>query len=105
MLKAKILGSISIPSGIGTEVTHGEDPTFAKKVQFYKEWLADDAARNRIANSAKRIDEYQHVVALSSTIVNGQEIVTFAPFQEHLSALQTTKPKQRFVLWAIFVVL
>ncbi len=74
-----------------------------KKVHYYREWLANDAARNRLANSAKKIDKYKYV-ATRSTFVKGQEIVTFAPFRQKLSALQTTTPKQTFILWMIFTI-
>ena len=104
MLRDQILRSVALPSINPAQVTRGEDSTVTKKVQYYREWLANDAVRNRIANSGERIDEYEHTVALSSTIVNGQEIVTFAPFQQHLSALQTTTPTQRRILWAIFAI-
>jgi len=98
MLRDQILRSVALPSINPAQVTRGEDSTVTKKVQYYREWLANDAVRNRIANSGERIDEYEHTVALSSTIVNGQEIVTFAPFQQHLSALQTTTPTKRRIL-------
>src|SRR5260370_4766155 len=80
-----------------------DDPIIAKKVPSYTEWLANDAARNRIANSAKNIGEYEYI-ATQSTFVNGQEIVTFAPFQQNLSAFQTTTLKQRLILWTIFAI-
>ncbi|HEY4037120.1 MAG TPA: glycosyltransferase [Ktedonobacteraceae bacterium] len=80
-----------------------DDPIIAKKVQHYTEWLAKDAARNRVANNPKRIGKYEYI-ATQSTFVKGQEIVTFAPFRENLSAFQTTTPKQRFTLWAIFAI-
>jgi cellulose synthase/poly-beta-1,6-N-acetylglucosamine synthase-like glycosyltransferase len=80
-----------------------EDPILVKKVQYYTEWLANDAVRNRIANSAKSINDYEYH-ATQSTFVKEQEIVTFAPFQQKLSALQTMTPTQTLVLWVIFVI-
>jgi len=56
-----------------------DDPTIAKKVQYYTEWLANDAKRNRIANSAQKIGEYEYI-ATQSTFVKGQETVTFRAF-------------------------
>src|SRR5437588_1522339 len=78
-----------------------DDPLIAKKVHYYTEWLANDAERNRLVNSFKRIGEYEYI-ATEPTVVNGQEIMTFAPFQQKLSALQTTTPKQTLLLWMIF---
>jgi len=69
-----------------------DNPIIAKKVHYYAEWLAKDAARNRLANSPKKIAKYEYV-ATRSTFVKGQEIATFAPFRQKLSALQTTTPK------------
>ena len=80
-----------------------DDPIIAEKVQYYTEWLANNAARNRIANSAKRIGEYEYS-AIQSTFVKGQEIITFAPFQQNLSALQTMTPEQTCILWVIFAI-
>ena len=80
-----------------------DDPIIAKKVQYYAEWLAKDAARNCLANSAKKIAEYEYI-AIQPTFVKGQEVVTFAPFQQKLSALQTTTPKQTPILWMIFAI-
>src|SRR3954451_25112025 len=78
-----------------------DDSLIAKKVHYYTEWLAKDAERNRLVNSLKKIGEYDYI-ATESTLVNGQEIITFAPFQQKLSALQTTTLKQTLVLWLIF---
>jgi len=80
-----------------------DDPIIAKKVQYYTEWLANDAQRNRIANSAKKLGQYEYL-ATQSTFVKGQEIVTFAPFQQNLSALQTMTPKQTLILWVVFAI-
>jgi cellulose synthase/poly-beta-1,6-N-acetylglucosamine synthase-like glycosyltransferase len=80
-----------------------DDPIIAKKVHYYTKWLANEVQRNRIANSAKNIGEYEYT-ATQSTIVRGQEIVTFAPFQQDLSALQTLIPKQTLILWIIFAI-
>lgn len=38
-----------------------DDPIIAKKVHYYAEWLANDAAHNRLANSAKKIAEYEYI--------------------------------------------
>src|SRR5437879_3070021 len=80
-----------------------DDPVIAKKVQYYTEWLTKDAERNRLVNSFKRIGEYEYI-ATEPTFVNGQEIITFAPFQQKLSAMQTTTPKQTLLLWMIFAI-
>lgn len=102
MLKDKKMNTISTSSGLYTKVTCSEDSAIAEKVHSYRAWLANDAVRNRVANSAAMMDEYQHMVAMSSIIVNEQEIVTFAPFRQQLSAFQTTTPKQRLFLWVVF---
>ena len=82
MLKNKMVSAVFLPSDVHTKAACSEDPLLTEKVRYYREWLANDTVRNRIANSAARIDEYQHLVAMSSTVVNGQDIVTFAPFQQ-----------------------
>ena len=87
----------------GLFVREDTPPDIAEKVQYYTEWLANDAVRSRVDNSADKIDEYEHVAALPS-FVRGQEIVTFAPFQLHLSALRTTTPKQTLILWMILAI-
>jgi cellulose synthase/poly-beta-1,6-N-acetylglucosamine synthase-like glycosyltransferase len=103
MLKDKILSPVPIPSDIRTDVISCEDPIVAQKIQYYEEWLANDAVRSRIANSAEKIEDYEHIAAIP-TFIDGQEIVTFAPFEQKLSAWQTITPKQVHILWAIFAV-
>src|SRR5260370_33734098 len=80
-----------------------DDPIIAKKVQYYAEWLANDGARNCLTNSAKKIAEYEYI-AIQPTVVKGQEVVTFAPFQQKFSAMQTTAPKKTPIVWWIVAI-
>src|SRR5207245_8537330 len=67
-----------------------------EQVKRYGGWLATEAKGTSL-NDYGEIRQYVDT-ALKTTIVRGKDIRTFAPFRQHLSALQTLTHKQAFIL-------